>query len=52
MLYTILCYNCEETTGSWTKEQDDAVSGGHRMTGEINTVLSQDVMMRHTQPRQ
>jgi hypothetical protein len=25
MLYTILCYNCEETVGSWTKEQDDAV---------------------------
>ena len=30
MLYTILCYNCEETTGSWTKEQDDAVMGKHR----------------------
>lgn len=27
MLYTILCYNCEETTGAWTKEQDDAVMG-------------------------
>ena len=25
MLYTILCYNCEDTIGSWTKEQDDAV---------------------------
>jgi hypothetical protein len=25
MLYTILCYNCEDTVGSWTKEQDDAV---------------------------
>ena len=27
MLYTILCYNCEETIGTWTKEQDDAVMG-------------------------
>src|SRR5262245_25578396 len=27
MLYTILCYNCEETVGSWTKEQDDDVMG-------------------------
>jgi hypothetical protein len=25
MLYTILCYNYEDTVGSWTKEQDDAV---------------------------
>lgn len=25
MLYAILCYNCEDTVGSWTKEQDDAV---------------------------
>ena len=25
MLYTILCYNCEDTVGSWTKEQDNAV---------------------------
>jgi len=27
MLYTILCYNCEETIGTWTKEQDEAVMG-------------------------
>ena len=27
MLYTILCYNCEETIGTWTKEQDAAVMG-------------------------
>ena len=27
MLYTILCYNCEETIGTWTKEQDTAVMG-------------------------
>jgi hypothetical protein len=25
MLYTILCYNCEKTVGSWTKEHDDDV---------------------------
>jgi hypothetical protein len=25
MLYTILCYNCEKTVGSWTKEEDDDV---------------------------
>ena len=25
MLYAILCYNCEKTVGSWTKEQDAAV---------------------------
>ena len=25
MLYAILCYNCEETVGAWTKEQDDTV---------------------------
>lgn len=25
MLYAILCYNCEDVVGSWTKEQDDAV---------------------------
>jgi len=25
MLYTILCYNSEKVTTSWTKEQDDAV---------------------------
>jgi hypothetical protein len=25
MLYTILCYNCEEVTTAWTKEEDDAV---------------------------
>ena len=27
MLYTILCYNCEDTVTSWTKEQDDEVMG-------------------------
>ena len=27
MLYAILCYNCEEEVGAWTKEQDDAVMG-------------------------
>jgi hypothetical protein len=25
MLYTILCYHCEDVVGSWTKEHDDAV---------------------------
>lgn len=25
MLYTILCYNCEDTVQSWSKEQDDDV---------------------------
>lgn len=25
MLYAILCYNSEETIGTWSKEQDDAV---------------------------
>src|SRR6185312_16837065 len=25
MLYAILCYNNEDATASWTKEQDDAV---------------------------
>ena len=25
MLYTILCYNSEETIGTWTKEHDDSV---------------------------
>jgi hypothetical protein len=25
MLYAILCYNDEDITGSWTKEEDDAV---------------------------
>jgi hypothetical protein len=25
MLYTLLCYNCEDVVFSWTKEQDDAV---------------------------
>jgi hypothetical protein len=25
MLYAILCYNDENTVGSWTKEEDDAV---------------------------
>jgi|SRR5579859_2914186 len=25
MLYAILCYDSEEVSGSWTKEQDDAV---------------------------
>ncbi len=25
MLYAILCYNCEETTQSWSKEQDNVV---------------------------
>ena len=25
MLYAILCYHDEDTVGSWTKEQDDAV---------------------------
>jgi hypothetical protein len=25
MLYAILCYNCEDVTGSWSKEEDDAV---------------------------
>jgi len=25
MLYTILCYHSEETVGSWTKAEDDAV---------------------------
>ena len=25
MRYTLLCYHREETVGSWTKEQDDAV---------------------------
>jgi len=24
MLYAILCYNCEDVIGSWTKEQGDA----------------------------
>jgi hypothetical protein len=24
MLYAILCYNCEDVTSSWSKEQDDA----------------------------
>jgi hypothetical protein len=27
MLYTILCYNCEDDVTSWTKEHDDAVMG-------------------------
>src|SRR5215213_1156992 len=27
MLYTILCYNCEDEVFSWTKEQDDEVMG-------------------------
>ena len=27
MLYAILCYNCEEEVGAWTKDQDDAVMG-------------------------
>ena len=25
MLYTVLCYDCEERVFSWTREQDDAV---------------------------
>lgn len=25
MLYTILCYNCEDDVHSWTKEKDDEV---------------------------
>lgn len=25
MLYAILCYNSQDTVGSWSKEQDDAV---------------------------
>jgi hypothetical protein len=25
MLYAILCYDCEDVIGAWTKEQDDAV---------------------------
>ena len=25
MLYAILCYNCEDVIGSWSKEEDDAV---------------------------
>lgn len=25
MLYSVLCYHCEETVGSWSKEHDDAV---------------------------
>ena len=25
MLYTVLCYNCEESVFTWTKEEDDAV---------------------------
>jgi hypothetical protein len=25
MLYSVLCYHCEDTVGSWSKEQDDAV---------------------------
>jgi hypothetical protein len=27
MLYTILCYNCEDTIGTWTEEQDADVMG-------------------------
>jgi hypothetical protein len=27
MLYAILCYHDENTVGSWTKEEDDAVMG-------------------------
>jgi hypothetical protein len=25
MLYAVLCYNNEDITGSWTKEEDDMV---------------------------
>jgi hypothetical protein len=25
MLYAILCYDCEDVVGAWSKEQDDAV---------------------------
>lgn len=25
MLYAILCYNCQDTVGSWTRAEDDAV---------------------------
>lgn len=25
MLYSILCYHCEDVVGSWSKEHDDAV---------------------------
>lgn len=28
MLYAILCYDCEDTVGAWTKEEDDAVMAG------------------------
>ena len=27
MLYTILCYNCEDDVHSWSKERDDEVMG-------------------------
>jgi len=31
MLYAILCYNSEAVTGSWTKEEDDAVLAQRRI---------------------
>jgi hypothetical protein len=45
MLYTILCYNQEEITSAWTKEEDDAcmarlmvVQDGLRKQGKLGPV--------------
>jgi len=36
MLYAILCYNSEAVTGSWTKDEDDAVlAKRHRVTDRL-----------------
>jgi len=38
MLYAILCYNCEDVVGAWTKEEDDAVMA---RLGKVTSGLAQ-----------